>query len=1123
MHSWNTIFFQDQFAPHEERNRPPRDGAFPPNSRVPHNRASYTVAEILKPDLKLDLNPLIVTGYSSIEQLIELIASLDTEAFLSVLLGNEPYPLTEAQMTLRSVRLEERISDFWLTQRISLTQYPNLIKALDNIKQRQLDIALLDLPGRNMHAKLYIANDTAVVGSSNFSRSGLYRNLECNVRFKQSDEAERYRELKEYGHALFSMGTDYNKAFTELLEKLIRPAQWYEALAKSCAELLEGNWAKQYTQLTRQATATALWPSQIEGIAQALWILETLGSVLIADATGSGKTKTSAALQRALQDMLWRTGRVRSGSTALITPPGVIKNWQRELLKFGLLHQPLSQGALSHRGGAVDDYLPELLKLVQILVVDEAHNYLNANSSRTQFLLRNLADYVMLLTATPLNRSPSDLLSLVNILGADNFDPEVIKAFNKLLKKPSKVLFNEDTSALDALKSEIQRFTVRRTKADFNRLIDKQPDAYRSKNGDLCRYPTHRALPYSTNESPALIQQMEEVHQLVEQLHGVANITKTIREPVENSEVSNQGAEYINQRAVLAARLARYQVLSHLRSSRVAAYSHIAGAEQAMSQFELSETANANHTGVINTLQELTSPPGYKMDAPIDESIIPEWIFNQSAFHAARLADISIYRRILAVIEQMDDSRESAKLQFIAKLYQGHSARGVIAFDRHPLTLEWLKQTAVSQDLCPEVELLTATGNSKDRDKNRVNHLLDNEYRLTKNALVLCSDAMSEGYNLQNADVVVHLDMPSVVRLVEQRTGRVDRMDSVFEQIEVYWPKDHESFALRRDDKLYERYEANALLWGSNFVIPKELYESSNHSDTFRTEEVFAEHTQLGQAWDGIEDAFSPVRRLIGDHSLITPAQYKQIASGPVASSLISAVRATHPWGFFCIQGTEFGAPKWVLLDEHSSEPVTDIEVISARLTSKLSADAEGIDQLEPTCHATLEYYLKQLHRLERRLLPRRKQVALHEMHAVMCEWCKLPEYEESEILANLRTVLERDTDTTRAVHWAALADTWLELARPFWYQAITSGRGRHAVQLKEIRNKLVETPISLNELESAFEVIPSAAPVGHRVSACILGVGSHEATRALLKLINLSEQSLSQSGGITLDDAFDA
>ena len=56
--------------------------------------------------------------------------------------------------------------------------------------------------------------------------------------------------------------------------------------------------------------------------------------------------------------------------------------------------------------------------------------------------------------------------------------------------------------------------------------------------------------------------------------------------------------------------------------------------------------------------------------------------------------------------------------------------------------------------------------------------------------IALCSDAMNEGINLQGGSAVVQFDMPTTLRVAEQRVGRVDRMDSPHDRIEVFWPAD---------------------------------------------------------------------------------------------------------------------------------------------------------------------------------------------------------------------------------------------------------------------------------------------------------------------------------------------
>jgi superfamily II DNA or RNA helicase len=52
--------------------------------------------------------------------------------------------------------------------------------------------------------------------------------------------------------------------------------------------------------------------------------------------------------------------------------------------------------------------------------------------------------------------------------------------------------------------------------------------------------------------------------------------------------------------------------------------------------------------------------------------------------------------------------------------------------------------------------------------------------------LLLATDLLSEGVNLQDAEVVVHLDVPWTAARIEQRVGRVARMGSLHPRVDVY-------------------------------------------------------------------------------------------------------------------------------------------------------------------------------------------------------------------------------------------------------------------------------------------------------------------------------------------------
>ena len=119
----------------------------------------------------------------------------------------------------------------------------------------------------------------------------------------------------------------------------------------------------------------------------------------------------------------------------------------------------------------------------------------------------------------------------------------------------------------------------------------------------------------------------------------------------------------------------------------------------------------------------------------------------------------------------------------------------IIAFDSCLISLEYLKNLISKVDNTCKNGVATGQ-NKKERDKvNKFFSIDSNE----TNTIALCSDAMSEGLNLQKASSVVLLDMPSVIRVAEQRVGRVDRMNSPHKSIEVWWPKDDDIFSLKAD------------------------------------------------------------------------------------------------------------------------------------------------------------------------------------------------------------------------------------------------------------------------------------------------------------------------------------
>jgi len=585
---------------------------WPDRFRFPLNFAGQTVEEIVCEDIARSTRPLLVTGYTSLDYLIDFMADLpDTfPGPVSILLGSEPSPARRSDYGLTGQSYPQEVLDYWLEAGISLRLCHKILLVIDMLKQGRIISRYIPDRDNRLHAKLFITDVAATLGSSNFSFTGFRKQLEANVRFDAQKEPKRYREVRQIGENYWSLGEDYTKELLELLDQLLRVVSWQEALGRACGELLEGDWATQYLKNSTVSSGNALWPSQKAGIAQALWMVENVGSVLVADATGSGKTRMGAHLLRSVMDRIWSTGRARKDITVLVCPPGVVENsWQKEAGECGLPLTTMSHGILSYKQSDKHAETLNLVRRAQSLAIDEAHNFLNPKSSRTRSILGNMADVMVMFTATPINRGVRDLLRIVDLLGADNLEESALKLFERLEKRSrragSQFVTTKDERL--AMQKEVQRFTLRRTKSMLNAMVDREPESYRDDRGQPCRYPEHIPRTYATCESKEDRQHAKTIRKLAGELLGLVNLRSGIDLPDGLPETINR-EKYIRGRLLGARGLAVYNVMSRLRSSRAALVEHLLGTQAARKQFGLHGPIKTEDTG--NILQALEESGG---------------------------------------------------------------------------------------------------------------------------------------------------------------------------------------------------------------------------------------------------------------------------------------------------------------------------------------------------------------------------------------------------------------------------------------------------------------------------------------------------------------------------------
>jgi hypothetical protein len=1067
---------------------------WPDQERFPLNFSGKRVEHIVREDLKASTSPLIITGFTSLDYLIDFVAGLPSNnpERIHILLGSEPSPARRKDYSFGSSKFPQEVTDYWLGKGISLRLCHKIVLFINMIREGRLESRYIPDQKHKLHAKIYVADGAITLGSSNFSFTGQQSQLEANVRFEAIADKKRYNEAWQIAKNYWELGENYNQELLELLEMLLSVVSWQEALGRACAELLEGHWAEKYIKTGYVSSGKQLWPSQKTGIAQALWMVENVGSVLVADATGAGKTRMGAHLLRSVMDRIWSTGRVRKDVTVLVSPPKVVESaWKREAVECGLPLSTLSHGLLSRKGSEKSDDAISTIRRAQSLAVDEAHNFLNQKSSRTHSLLGNMADVVVMFTATPINKGARDLLRIVDILGADNLEDSALKLFERLEKRmrSESNQFVTTPEERKILQKEVQRFTLRRTKSVLNRMVDEEPDAYCDDRGEKCRYPIHKPKTYKTGETARDQELAGQIRELAVTLRGLLNLQSGIEIPADwRGDIDDD--KYIQGRLQGARGLAIYHVMSRLRSSKAALVEHLLGTQVACDQFGIADRIKTEDSG--NVIRTLSEGAGKIRESSLVKKL-PKWLTEREAHRLAIAEEIQIYNEILALVEQISDQREQSKALRLAELIKKHPL--LLAFDSCLISLEIIKKNI--EEINRDIRSIVATG-TQTKNKNEVNRLfaLGSE---AHGVIALCSDAMSEGLNLQQASAVLLLDMPSVIRIAEQRVGRVDRMNSPHKEIEVWWPEDSDAYSLKTDRKFFRRYSEVKDILGSNLELPENLIpEELSDAGPSTVEEMVEKLDELdkaGKSWDGIQDAFQPVKELVDPEIGIVPVEiYNQLkrSKARVISS-VSLIKSERPWAFFAIGGVDRGAPKWVYLDNWKAEPVTHLADVAQKLKEHLQGNVES-REMDSRASLLIEKFLNQILATEKELLPRKKQRALYEMKAVLDYYDKKAkeseDWERRDLITNVLKLLSVPDNDQGRPDLDKVAEAWLDLTRDVWYEKLLSRKNRNKIlRLKDIRKDLQQKPIENERLHNAFSSVKIAQSIHTRVVAAIVGV----------------------------------
>ena len=411
--------------------------------------------------------------------------------------------------------------------------------------------------------------------------------------------------------------------------------------------------------------------------------------------------------------------------------------------------------------------------LLDLLIVDEAHYLRNPQSmtSRLGRLLRDVADHVVLLSATPIHLKNADLYQLLNLVDEDSFNQihmfdDILQANAPLIRARDMVLHGSfDVAGLMGLLEEAKAHVLLGNNRQLQAILDSPPDysdihdkAFRSKLAhrlegiNLLGHAVTRTRKREVTEWRVIREAVPEV------------IDMTPVEAAFYTQVTNLVRRYCLERD------AHEGFLLVTPQRQISSSMPAALREWQRRKFELEQTYE--DFGVESENAEEIGP------------LVRELLDN-----AEELGDLQ---------ELWENDSKYKRLSAELKRYlKDHPKEKVVVFAYFRATLYYLHERLTSEG----IESLVLVGGGV-VDKYEV---MERFKSPQGPSVLLASEVASEGVDLQFSRVVVNYDLPWNPMKVEQRIGRIDRLGQPSPKITIWNLFYADTIDARIYDRLYLR------------------------------------------------------------------------------------------------------------------------------------------------------------------------------------------------------------------------------------------------------------------------------------------------------------------------------
>jgi len=745
----------------------------------------------------------VLVGYFYTSGFYALFKSLETAEKIRILIGISTSKQTSA-LIQKAQAPEQGILEFSHAE--TKTEYSNKIasemensedkadveqgvsKFIEWLQSGKLEIKAY--PSSNIHAKLYIMTfvkgdkdvGRVITGSSNFTEAGLVDNLEFNVELKDRNDYEF--ALAKF-NVLWANAVDVKDKYIETIQNrtwLNNNITPYELYLKFLYEYF-----KEKINIDKEEIDKKYLPEgfmdlayQNEAVKDAKNKLDEYGGVFLSDVVGLGKTYIAAMLASQLD-----------GRHLVIAPPNLLLkdnpgSWPNVFSDFRVPADFESIGKLDH-------LVEQGTEKYKNIFIDEAHRF-RTEMNITYEMLAQICrgKRVILVTATPLNNFPKDILSQVKLFQKGKKStipnlPNLEGFFNKLDNRLKELDRQKDydeyiqtvkENAREIREKVLKYLIVRRTRAEiikyfvedlkqqkfkFPEVADPEPVLYQlndkedqvfSKTIELVttRFQYSRYTPMLYYEGK--ITQPEELAQ------------KNMRKFMKILLVKRLESSFYAFKKSLGRFLASYeQFLQEFNKGNV-----YVSKKYTNKLFELLENDDDE---VIQRL--IDEDKARRYDASDFSAKFKEDLEN----------DLAVLKEIANLWKEVN---RDPKLTTFLDLLQNNEIlkkSKLIIFTESKETADYLDER-LSKVFPHKALSFSGASGAPTRDKVITNFDARAKNPRDDYRILITTEVLSEGVNLHRSNVVINYDIPWNPTRLMQRAGRINRVDTKFDKIYTF-------------------------------------------------------------------------------------------------------------------------------------------------------------------------------------------------------------------------------------------------------------------------------------------------------------------------------------------------